>query len=336
MVEPLLSSDSETLFLRLLHELPNVVEEGQEVTSIVSTVSVEEKTAIDYLLAQLDGLVLGIQQIVALIKHQQLEDDISRFAGKYRRPPHNIQANSSAIAGHTLATLWEMSFAEARKNKHSFMLLGIISCLQPDEIPEAIFNSSIAEGDLSFCASEDDLDDAIEALRELSLIDRRRDKLSIHRLVQTAFLFQVDLSQDERQRIFDSASSLVDHAFPTRKQGHHMYNEWTACQTYIHHATSLATLYAWLKRAGHAVVAPQTFQHRMPACIWHLYECGSEREGLEMFDIAINSTSDKDSLDYAQLLNAAMSNYFKLNEIGNARRVLEESCANYTRTTTTA
>jgi hypothetical protein len=115
---------------------------------------------------------------------------------------------------------------------------------------------------------QNSLDDAIEALRELSLIDRRRDKLSVHRLVQTAFLFQTDLSQEERQRIFNSASSLVDHAFPTKKKGHHMYNEWTACQTYIHHAISLATLYSWLQRVGHTVAAPQTFQRLMPACVW--------------------------------------------------------------------
>jgi hypothetical protein len=159
IVEPLSFSDSETLFLKLLHELPSVAENGQEITNIISAMPVEEKTALHFLITQLGGLALGIQQIVALIKHQQLENDISKFAGKYQRRPHNIYANSSAIAGHTLATLWEMSFSEVRKKKDSFILLGIISCLQPDEIPEAIFrpnSPSIMKGDLSFCANEDE------------------------------------------------------------------------------------------------------------------------------------------------------------------------------------
>jgi tetratricopeptide (TPR) repeat protein len=46
-----------------------------------------------------------------------------------------------------------------------------------------------------------------------------------------------------------------------------------------------------------------------------------------MVDIARSSSNNKDSLNYAQLLNSAMINYFKLNEIENARRVLEESRA---------
>ncbi|KAI1348676.1 P-loop containing nucleoside triphosphate hydrolase protein [Xylaria sp. FL0043] len=323
-VEPLSFSDSKVLFMRLLHGIPNAADSEERSTHFDSSMLADEVTAMNYLLTQMGGLVLGIQQIVALIRYQELVDDITKFAEKYRRRPHNIHAKSSGIAGHTLATLWEMSFAAVRQNRSAFILLGIISCLQPDEIPKALFlpdDLARVQGDLSFCADEDDLDDAIDFLRDLALIERRRDKISIHRLVQTAFLFQNGLSQAERQQIFESVSTLVDHAFPAQREGRQMYDQWTGCRT------SIAILYVCPQRAGHAVNAPHTFQHLMPACVWHLYECGSERDAPEMVEIAISSSSDKQNLLYAQLLNSAMINYFKLNDISNARRVLEESRA---------
>ncbi|KAI1121042.1 hypothetical protein F5Y10DRAFT_288967 [Nemania abortiva] len=327
-VEPLSLPDSETLFLKLLYGLPNATDDEQRITQITSEMPAKEKQAIHYLLTQMDGLALGIQQIAALIRYQELVGDIPKFVEKYRRRPQSIHAKPSGIAGHTLATLWEMSFTAVRSNRNSFILLGLISCLQPDEIPKALFlpdDISRVQGELSFCADEDDLDDAIDLLKGLALIERRKDKPSIHRLLQVAFLFQTGLSQGERQQIFDFVSTLVDHAFPAQEKDRQMYDQWTKCRMYIQHARSITTLHSGLRRAGYPMAAPKTFQHLIPACVWHLYECGSEREALEMVEIAISSSSDNENLLHAQLLNTAMINYFKLNDIENARRVLEES-----------
>jgi hypothetical protein len=148
--------------MKLLQQQPDG--ESNLETSLLPTqptadLPVEEKNAIQYLLTQMDGLVLGIQQIVALIRYQDLAGNIAKFAEKYRKRPQNIHKQSNGIAGHTLATLWELSFASMRANENAWVVLGILCCLQPDEIPKTLFLTDdplIQKGKLSFCTDEDE------------------------------------------------------------------------------------------------------------------------------------------------------------------------------------
>jgi hypothetical protein len=73
--------------------------------------------------------------------------------------PHRLHEKNDGIEGHTLATLWQMSFEATRSNENAWIVLGILCCLQPDEIPKAVFlpnDSSITTGKLLFCEDEDE------------------------------------------------------------------------------------------------------------------------------------------------------------------------------------
>jgi hypothetical protein len=78
------------------------------------------------------------------------------------------------------------------------------------------------------------------------------------------------MGDHERQEIFNFASILIDHAFPTQVRGRQMYDQWETCQMYIQHAQSIASLFAWLERAGHGVLAPEAFAHLMSNCAWYV------------------------------------------------------------------
>ncbi|KAK3331560.1 P-loop containing nucleoside triphosphate hydrolase protein [Apodospora peruviana] len=322
VLAPLSDSEAADLFIGLLGRPDDDYRSPTDVSHPSQTVDAlpaAERSAVHYLLQEMGGLVLGIHQIVALIRFQDLRDNIAKFAERYRRQPHRLLSRSEGIEGHTLATLWEVAFTSIREKKNAWVVLGILSFLQPDEIPTAILSpgdNSILTGELLF---------SVDVLKAIGLVERKKDKLSLHRLVQTAFLFS--LTPDEQQRLFDYASTLVEHAFPKMKNGGQMYGDWKACSDNYQHVRSLALLYSRLKAAKCPLVASEAFSSLMMSCAWHLFERGTQREALEIVDIAIDACLDKQGLVYAHLLNSAMMSYFKLNDMANARRVLDESRA---------
>ena len=56
-----------------------------------------------------------------------------------------------------------------------------------------------------------------------------------------------------------------------------------------------------------------------------MFERGTQREALELIEIALEACPIKQSLTYAHLLNSKMMSYFKLNELKEARKALQES-----------
>ena len=140
-------------------ETEEALNRGLDPAQVIGNLPGEERDAVRYLLGRMDGLALGIQQMVAQIKFQELADDIARFANKYRRRPHRLHEKNDGIEGHTLATLWEITFRSIASNGDAWRFLGILSFLRPDEIPKELFlpgDSSVAKGELSFCDDEDE------------------------------------------------------------------------------------------------------------------------------------------------------------------------------------
>ncbi|KAK0612447.1 hypothetical protein B0T17DRAFT_407350 [Bombardia bombarda] len=339
VLKPLSNIEAQTLFMELLGR-PEDDQEHSPAGDLhqhqagdkksIDHLSSENRDAVCYLLEQMDGLVLGIHQIAALIRFQDLTDDIAKFADRYKRQPQRLLGKSDGIEGHTLATLWEMSFAliSPSKNINAWLVLGIISFLQADEIPTAIFlptgDVTFLDEELSFCKDGDDVDEAVDALKAMGLVERKKNKISLHRLVQTAFLFS--LTPEQQQKLFDYTCALMNHIFPVTVQGEPMYGQWEACSEYYQHAQSLALFFSRLKAAKCPLVASDAFSSLMTNCAWHLFERGTQREALGLVDIAIEACTDK-GLVYAHLLNTAMMSHFKLNDMVNAGRVLDESRA---------
>jgi len=148
--------DSKTLFAKLLGWIRS--EDQKPADEVINALPTEEKQAVNYVLGEMDGLVLGIQQMAALARFQDTTDNLAKFAQRYRNKPHSLH-EKDVIAGHTLATLWTMSFDEIYKSANAWTLLEALSFMQPDEIPVSIFlleKSAETPAGLKFCKDEDE------------------------------------------------------------------------------------------------------------------------------------------------------------------------------------
>jgi hypothetical protein len=92
VISKLTEPEVETLFVYLLGwtETEEALNRGLDPAQVINNLPGEKRDAVRYLLGRMDGLALGIQQMVAQIKFQELANDIARFADKYRRRPHRL------------------------------------------------------------------------------------------------------------------------------------------------------------------------------------------------------------------------------------------------------
>ncbi|KAK3984313.1 hypothetical protein QBC44DRAFT_388576 [Cladorrhinum sp. PSN332] len=332
IVTSLSNKDAQDLFMALLEESWDGTEGPDGSERSFDKLEKEEQDAVGCLLEQMDGLPLGIQQIVALIRFKDSADNIAKFADRYKRQLHGFHRDDH-LAEHTLHTLWKGAFNTIQAQRDPWVILGVLSFLRAEGIPEDIFyptgNNLVLPGALSICHDEDEVDDAIDKLKEIGLIERKKDGLSLHRLVQTAFLIQPDesLDREARQDLFDFASLLVRHAFPKQKGGRPMYERWEQCAKLAEQARALAISLERLKVAKYRLVPSEDFFSLMSSCAWYLCERGTPREALRLLHISVDSHPNREGLSYANLLNIAMMSYFRLNDKSNARKALEKNCA---------
>lgn len=118
------------------------------------------REAASKILWHMDGLVLGIQQLAALINHWGQSRKLSTFLKSYEQYPHKWhEQNMEEGARHTLQTLWGLTLQELKKDEFSnaAKILGIICCLNPSSIDIKLFygkdNSQTPEA-LRFCDSD--------------------------------------------------------------------------------------------------------------------------------------------------------------------------------------
>ncbi|KAK4224382.1 hypothetical protein QBC38DRAFT_514957 [Podospora fimiseda] len=271
---------------------------------------------------QMGGLPLEVQQMVAIIQFKNLTHNIATFVEKYKRQLHGIHRDDY-LNEHTLPTLWKQNFDTIHAQIDPWFILGILSFLNADRIPEDIFyprdNKLNLPGALAICKDEDDVDDAMDKPKELGLIERYHSSLSLHRLVQTAFLILPDesLDREARQDLFDFASLLVHHAFPKHKGGQPMDVQWEKYLRYRGQVRSLALTFERLNVAKYRLIPSQEFLALVGDCAYYICENDDPRGALKIFDIGIKSHPEREGVHYATLLNTAMMSYFKLNDMDN-------------------
>lgn len=304
------------------------------------------------LLSKLGGLPLGIKQVAALIRHKRM--DVSRFLIWYEKEAGNLN-NIPGVKGlrvdpdypFMIETVWNMSFMELQKRRdvnssEAYSLLGLLSFLSPDEIPMDMFKSKYPG--LRFCGDEDllsyvapililhawvehllipksSLEEPKEELLEMALVDATEDSLSIHRLVQTIFLYHMD--SDGLKMSFDVACRLLNSAFPKQRFGRPLIPEWPTCIIFAPHVQSLARKFVEFRHI--LVTVDDHFLEVLSNCAWYLHEIGSWNDCLEMARIAIEACPDKDSLIYSHLQNTLGSCAFELNDLDTAREGYESA-----------
>ncbi len=119
---------------------------------------------------------------------------------------------------NTLATTWELSFHQASAYAPAAIeLLNICAFFAPEDIPRSLLLTGVQKLLKSAALSLADpliFDDAIIALRKVSLIEARQDTLSIHRLVQA--VTRDRLSADNKKRWAAIATQIITAVFPSK------------------------------------------------------------------------------------------------------------------------
>ncbi|KAK0624769.1 hypothetical protein B0T17DRAFT_531004 [Bombardia bombarda] len=197
----------------------------------------EERSALK-LSQQLDGHALALSFIAGLI--QKRSWSIQEFLSVYEKNKRGVHGPRQPNA---LSTIWKLSFESM--NKGSAAILGILSFIHPDEVPEEIFTKASPDSLpplLEHCTDEMDFFDLADPLLELSLAKRDKDAkaFSTHRLVQTQFRYHL-ATQGHRQEAFDQATKLLFDGFGLYQD--QLYEKWSRCQVYIQQILSLKNNY---------------------------------------------------------------------------------------------
>ena len=207
---------------RLARPLPvRVWEPRESVEFLLKRTGHEDEAAAGQLAEELGYLPLALEQAAAYVEHAGRS--LAGYLGLFRERKLALFQNETSGSDEkaTVATTWDISFEQARKDSSAAAdLLRLYAFLGPDNIPmEVIVQGSEHIPQPLSAALRDpvELDKAIIALRNYSLVevdepepDERR--LSIHRLVQAVTFDR--LSKEERKAWAEAAVGVVNKAFP--------------------------------------------------------------------------------------------------------------------------
>lgn len=207
-------------------------------TEIGEQLTKEEINSANELSKKLSGHALAISQMAGLIHRRSWS--ISEFVRLYNQQPdkmHGVFGNSSINA------LWDISFKSL--DPESRIILGIICFLEPDQIPEALFEYKSPENEelpesLKFTQDIFVLSTVFENLLTSALIKRDKDRraFTVHRLVQAAF--KQSMTPEQRQQSFNDATLFLFAAFPRLGPNTgQLYPVWPVCALYLPHALSM-------------------------------------------------------------------------------------------------
>ncbi|KAK0610364.1 hypothetical protein B0T17DRAFT_499972 [Bombardia bombarda] len=174
-------------------------------------------------------------------------------------------------------------------DSHSRAILGVLSFIQPDKIPEALFepeSSTALPASLKFCSDNFLFSPAIENLVTLELI--KRDKasrtLSLHRPVQDNF--KSSMNPEQRQQAFNDATMLVSTAFPHRDSTvAQLYQMWAGCAVYEPHVIALKDNFKKELVANPKFTVPQAYCIMSNMCQRYLLELRSFEVLADLLDV---------------------------------------------------
>ncbi|RWA10872.1 hypothetical protein EKO27_g4237 [Xylaria grammica] len=240
-----------------------------------------DPTSAEELSNELGGLPIGIVQMVALMRKRKTP--IKKFLKDYKQNKSTYHDKEvTGMAGiypgikPKIGNNWTMSFDSLQDESKS--LLGILSFLSPDSIPQELFNhwdvpiDRSTNGLLAYCDDVDSFFEVQEELMNLALVEKdpNTESMSLHRLEQVQFEHYLD--SPSRQRAFEVAARLLYDAFPKEQTGQRFTGRWDDCATYIQHAIVLNSHYLTRSSSVSQYSAPPEFAKLMAWCSWYLFE----------------------------------------------------------------
>lgn len=212
-----------------------------------------EYAAAKDLVQLLEGLPLALDQAGAYL--EETGCSLSDYVQRYRQQRARLLARRGTPGvdhPHSVTTTFLLALQRLEAEQPAAAaLLRVCAFLHAEVIPEELF-----EGGVLWLGSEpkggsaepDQLDQAIAALRRLSLVQRQTQThtLTMHRLVQT--VVQDHMSEPERAEFQQRTLRLLHAAFPEAS-----YRNWNQCERLLLHVLACAAVL--LDQAGGQVLA---------------------------------------------------------------------------------
>lgn len=190
------------------------------------------------LVEELGWLPLAVEQAAAYIEVNN--KPISDYLSLFRKHRQQLLKRGQPVSyPDTVETTWELSFNELEERSPAgAALLSLCAFLAPDDIPiDVITAASDRVPEPLASAAEDELhfDEAASALRRYSLVERRHEALSVHRLVQ--IVARDRMEESARKLWAASAARVILKAFPYDSDD---VSTWETCARLLPHATIAA------------------------------------------------------------------------------------------------
>lgn len=197
----------------------------------------DEQSALE-LAKELGNLPLALAQASAYIRKTGCS--IQRYLELFKDYQKDLLAQ--CIEGsdypYTIITTWRLALEQIESTFPAAQtLLNLCAFLAPDDIPLELFrkNSEELPENLRFSVLNPlDFENTIAVLRDYSLVQRNKDALSLHRLVQ--FVTIDRMSEYNKEYLLRVALCLIVKIF---KYDYYEKSTWSKCQKYIVHAISL-------------------------------------------------------------------------------------------------
>ncbi|KAJ5710647.1 hypothetical protein N7488_004803 [Penicillium malachiteum] len=293
------------------------------------------RASAEALVAKLDGLPLGINQMAALMRSQRMSVD--KFLQNYLENEEYLHGQTKTGAMHSgynksINTVWDLSFQSLSGDAKT--LLGIMCLISPDSIPRELLVESPKDKiphSLRFCFDEMSFADPEEAIISLSLVrkDYESENYSMHRLVQSVFFSY--LSPPDQQRIFEDACWLLYWAFPHQINGRPMIPKWPKCALYMNHVDRLNERFRKLKNGTRVLQPTMIYCRLLCNFAWYVRETNNFsmlRDILELAFAAYNECKNKrpeDELVFAHLSNSEASLSLNIGDFNACREQNERT-----------
>ncbi|KAJ8133393.1 hypothetical protein O1611_g240 [Lasiodiplodia mahajangana] len=205
---------------------------------------------------------------------------------------------------HSLATVWRISIG--RLTPESTALLSILSCLDPDGVPEAMIRDGTkGSQSLRFLSNASSYTKVTKELLRNGLIWMRKDQsvvqthsinpkpirnVSLHRLIQETVFHQQSLS--ERNETFSRAVEICLNAFPhPTRTNFRLMHRWPECALYLPHLLALQSRYSHSTDITADVRLAELFLYAG----WYLYERRAPEVAIPLLNTARNICTQEEN-----------------------------------------
>lgn len=257
-----------------------VLLKSEAVEFILNRTGQQDEATAGTLAETLGCLPLALEQAAAYI--EACECPLSHYLSLFQESKEELLREGKLATDYpdTVATTWEMAFQQVeRENPAAADMLKLCAFFAPDDIPLQVIKDGaefLPEPLASAVANPLAFDKSLAALLHYSLIERKAEFISIHRLVQA--VTQHRLGKDGIKKWTEVAVRILNKIFPN---GSRDFRTWRICSLLLPHAL------AALSDADSLEVDADTMANLLNNAAGYIYGRGDFRQAVSLLKRAL-------------------------------------------------